>query len=164
MLLTPQRRLDTPVFAAEIRPHRSLGPQGFRVLMGLVCAASLIVSLPFIVLGFWPVVGFFGLDLLGLYIAFRVNYRHGLAFEILELTPARLLFRKVDSRGNGREWRFNPLWTRLDKQVDPDFGMQRLALASRGDEVVIARDLSPDERASFADALGRALADVKRGA
>ncbi len=42
--------------------------------------------------------------------------------------------------------------------------MQRLALASRGDEVVIARDLSPDERASFADALGRALADVKRGA
>jgi uncharacterized membrane protein len=116
------------------------------------------------VLGFWPVVGFFGLDLLGLYIAFRVNYRQALAFEILELTPVRLLLRKVDSRGNGREWRFNPLWTRLEQRVDSDFGMQRLALASRGDEVVIARDLSPGERASIADALGRALAEVKRGA
>ena len=58
---------------------------------------------------------------------------------------------------------FNPLWTRLDRQVDADFGMQRLALTSRGEKVVIARDLSPDERENFADALGAALAEVKRG-
>jgi uncharacterized membrane protein len=163
MILTPSSTLDTPVFAAEIRPHRSLGPQGFRVLMGLFCLASLIISLPFVLLGFWPVVGFFGLDFLGLYIAFRVSYRQGLAFEILELTPVRLFIRKVDPRGSSREWRFNPLWTRLERQVDADFGLQRLSLASRGEEVVIARDLSPDERENFAEALGRALADVKRG-
>ncbi|WP_210497369.1 DUF2244 domain-containing protein [Microvirga antarctica] len=156
-------RSDSPVFCAEIRPHRSLGPQGFRVLMMLLCVASIVVSLPFVILGFWPVVGFFGLDFLGLYIAFRVSYRQGLAFEVLELTPVRLLLRKVDPRGVAREWLFNPLWTRLDRQDDADFGLQRLALSSRGQEVVIARDLSPPERESFAEAFSRALAEVKRG-
>jgi uncharacterized membrane protein len=62
-----------------------------------------------------------------------------------------------------REWCFNPLWTRLNRELDPDFGMQRLSVSSRGEEVVIARDLSPGERESFAEALGRALADVKDG-
>jgi uncharacterized membrane protein len=163
MAIDSSRPLDTPIFAAEIRPHRSLGPQGFRVLMMLLCIASIVVSLPFLFLGLWPVAGFFGLDFLGLYIAFRVSYRQGLAFEILELTPVRLLLRKVDPRGVSREWRFNPLWTRLDRETDPDFGLQRLALHSHGRQVVIARDLSPDERESFADALGQALSKVKRG-
>ena len=51
MILTPSPMADAPVFSAEIRPHRSLGPQGFRVLMVLLCAASIIVSLPFVILG-----------------------------------------------------------------------------------------------------------------
>src|SRR5688500_19591222 len=88
-------RFDEPVFSAVIRPHRSLSPQGFRIVMVLVCLTSLVASIPFIVMGFWPVAGFFGLDFLGLYIAFRVSYRQGAAFELLELTPVRLRLRKV---------------------------------------------------------------------
>jgi uncharacterized membrane protein len=163
MILPPSPGLDRPLFVAEIRPHRSLGPQGFRVLMILFCAASMIVSLPFVFLGFWPVIGFLSLDFLGLYLAFRLSYRQALAFEILELTPVRLLLRKVDPRGSSREWRFNPLWTRLNREIDQDFGMQRLSLTSRGEEIVIAGDLSPGERETFAEALGQALADVKKG-
>ncbi|WP_230531477.1 DUF2244 domain-containing protein [Microvirga roseola] len=156
-------RSEEPVFSAVIRPHRSLSPEGFRLVMVLVCLTSTIASVPFLVMGFWPVAGFFGLDFLGLYIAFRVSYRQGQAFEILELTPIRLLFRKVGHRGDVREWLFNPLWTRLDREVDDEFGMQKLALTSRGEHVVIARELSPPERETLAEALGRALADVKRG-
>ena len=79
------------------------------------------------------------------------------------LTPLELLFRRVTHRGERREWRFNPLWTRLDRESDEDFGLQRLALVSRGERLVIAGDLSPPERESLAEALGKALADVKRG-
>jgi uncharacterized membrane protein len=156
-------RFEKPVFAAVIRPHRSLGPQGFKVVMILVCLCSLVASIPFLVMGFWPVAGFFGLDFLGLYIAFRVNYRQGQGFELLELTPVRLLFRKVSHRGEEREWHFNPLWTKLDREADDDFGLQKLALASRGRRVVIAQDLSPGERESLADEFSRALSEVKRG-
>ncbi|MGO4706056.1 DUF2244 domain-containing protein [Microvirga sp. 2MCAF38] len=156
-------QFERPVFAAVIRPHRSLTPKGFRVVMTLVCLTSLIASLPFVILGFWPVVGFFGLDFLGLYIALRVNDRHGRAFEEVILTPVRLLLRKVSYRGESREWSFNPLWTRLNRQEDDEFGLQQLALTSRGQSVVVAHDLSPPERETFAEAFGQALANVKRG-
>ncbi len=156
-------RFERPVFSVVIRPHRSLSPQGFKVVMVLVCLTSIVASIPFVVMGFWPVAGFFGLDFLGLYIAFRMSYRRGDAFELLELTPIRLLLRKVTHRGEVREWRFNPLWTRLHRQVDDEFGVQELTLASRGQQVVVAHDLSPSERESLAEELGRALADVKRG-
>ncbi|MCB8821853.1 DUF2244 domain-containing protein [Microvirga rosea] len=156
-------RLERPVFEAVIRPHRSLGPEGFRIVMILLCLCSIIASLPFVIMGFWPVAGFFGLDFLGLYLAFRINYRQGQSFEILVLTPIRLLLKKVSHRGEAREWLFNPLWTRLDRRDDDEFGLQELTLVSRGQQVVIAHDLSPTERESFAEAFGRALSDVKRG-
>jgi uncharacterized membrane protein len=158
-----EERLEQPVFSAVIRPHRSLSPQGFRIVMALLCLTSVVASLPFVVMGFWPVAGFFGLDFLGLYIAFRISYRQGRSFELLELTPVRLILQKVSHRGETREWRFNPLWTRLDREIDDEFGLQKLALASRGERVVIARDLSPPERETLAESFGRALSDVKRG-
>jgi len=156
-------RFERPVFSAVIRPHRSLSPQGFKTLMVLVCLISVVASLPFVLMGFWPVAGFFGLDFLGLYIAFRVSYRQGRAFELLELTPIRLLFRKVSPRGDVKDWQFNPLWTRIDREIDDEYGLQHLSLRFRNEQVEIARDLSPPERETLADALGRALADVKRG-
>jgi uncharacterized membrane protein len=159
----PSQRFERPVFTAVIRPHRSLGPEAFRIVMTLCCVAMVAASLPFVVLGFWPVAGFFGLDLLALYIAFRVNFREGRSFEELVLTPIQLLVRRVSHRGERREWRFNPLWTRLDREHDDEFGLLRLALISRGQQLVIARELSPPEREDFAEALGRALSEVKRG-
>ncbi|WP_112664364.1 DUF2244 domain-containing protein [Microvirga flavescens] len=156
-------RFEKPIFAATIRPHRSLGPKGFRVVMALMCITSIVASLPFVILGFWPVVGFFGLDFLGLYLALRINDQHGRAFEEVVLTPVRILLRKVSHRGEAREWSFNPLWTRLARAEDEEFGLMQLALTSRGQSVVIAHELSPPERETFAEAFGRALADVKRG-
>src|ERR671916_1937374 len=141
-----QERFEEPVFSAVIRPHRSLSPQGFRIVMALLCVISVVASLPFVIMGFWPVAGFFGLDFLGLYIAFQISYRQGRSFELLELTPVRLMLRKVSHRGETREWRFNPLWTRLDREVDDEFGLQELTLTSRGEHVVVAHDLSPPER------------------
>lgn len=156
-------RAERPVFAATIQPHRSLGPGGFRVVMTLCCLAAVVASAPFVALGFWPVAGFFGLDILALYIAFRVNFRQGRSFEEVVLTPIELLFRRVTHRGERREWRFNPLWTKLHREHDDEFGLQRLALVSRGERVVIAGELSPGERESLAEALSKALAEVKRG-
>ena len=154
---------EPPVFAAVIRPHRSLGRAGFRIVMTSCCLAMIAASIPFVALGCWPVAGLFGFDVLALYVAFRVNFRSGRSFEELELTRLHLLFRTVSPRGDAREWRFNPLWTRLHREEDDEFGLMRLALISRGEKVVIARDLSPAERETLAQALGRALSDVKRG-
>jgi uncharacterized membrane protein len=114
-------------------------------------------------LGFWPVSGFFLFDILALYIAFRISYRRAKAVEELVLTPIELMFRRVSHRGETREWRLNPLWTKLDRDMDEEYGLQRLLLVSRGQRILIARELSPGEREHLADELGRALAQVKRG-
>ncbi len=131
--------------------------------MTLCCLATIVASAPFVVLGAWPVAGIFGIDLLALYVALRINLRAGRSFEEIVLTPIELLFRRVGHQGETREWRLNPLWTRLDRQVDEEFGLLRLDLVSRGERIVIAGALSPPERESFADALSKALAEAKRG-
>jgi uncharacterized membrane protein len=154
---------ERPVFTAVIRPYRSLGPSGFRVLMVVCAVVTALAAIRVAALGFWPISGFLLFDVLALYIAFRISYRRADAFEELVLTPIELLFRRVSHRGERSEWRFNPLWTKLDRDTDEEFGLQRLTLVSRGQRILIARELSPGEREHFADELGRALAQVKRG-
>lgn len=154
---------EPPVFSVVITPHRALDSKSFRTVMTLCCLATIVSSIPFIVIGAWPVAGFFGLDLVALYAAFHLNFRSARSFEEVVLTPIELLFRRVTHRGERREWRFNPLWTKLDRETDDEFGCRSIALVSRGERVVIARDLSPHERASLADALSTALSGVKRG-
>ena len=95
-------------------------------------------------------------------VAISANARSGRSFEQVVLTPFELLLRRVSHRGERREWRFNPLWTKLGRETDDEFGLQRLWLISRGEHVAIARELSPPERESFARALGSALVQVNR--
>jgi uncharacterized membrane protein len=151
-----------PVFSAVITPHRSLGKNAFRLVMTLVCLATVVSSLPFIILRAWPVAGFFGLDLLALYVAFRVNFHQAKAVEEVVVTRIEVLLRKVTHRGVATEWRFNPAWTKLERIEDEDYGMLALSLVSRGQSVSIAQALSPAERESFAIALSHALAEARR--
>lgn len=154
---------DGPLFSAVITPHRSLAPSGARLVIVLCCLAAVGSSIPFIVLGAWPVAGFLGLDVLALAIAFKASFRSARSFEEVVLTPIELLLRRVTHRGERSERRFNPLWTKLDREHDEDYGLMALAVVSRGERVVVASELSPHERETFADALGDALARAKRG-
>ena len=154
---------ERPVFDATITPHRSLGRSGFRIVMTLVCLTSVISSIPFVLLGAWPVAGFFGLDILALFVAFQINYRHARAFERIVVTPLEVFLRKVSHHGREAVWRFNPVWTRLERQTDEDYGLLGLTLVSRGQSVAVAAALSPQERSGFADALGAALSSARRG-
>ena len=155
--------MDRPVFRATIHPNRSLSQAGFRMVMGGLCLVSLVVSVWAWRMGFWPIAGFFGLDMLGLYLALKVSFRRGSSFEEVMITQIEILLARVSHRGERREWRFNPLWTKLVTVDDDEFGLQRLTLVSRRQEVVVARDAGPEERARVADGLQRALTDVKKG-
>ena len=152
-----------PIFEAVITPHRSLGQSGFLVLMIAVGAVSFIAGIVFLAIGAWPVFGFFGLDVLLLYWAFRINYRRAAAYEVVTVTPIELKVRKVSHRGQVRQWALNPLWVTLDKVTHEAYGIERLFLVTRGKRLAIANYLGPDEKASFAKALSNALNDAKRG-
>ncbi|MGJ4958004.1 DUF2244 domain-containing protein [Bradyrhizobium sp. HKCCYLRH2015] len=154
---------DPELFSARLTPHRSLGRTGFLVLMVVVCAISFIGGLASLLMGAWPVLGFFGLDALAIYWAFKVNFRRANAYEDVTITLTELRLRRVSHKGHVMEWRFNPLWVRLDTESHEEFGIEHLYLVARGQRVAIASFLGPEEKASFAKALTAGLQAAKRG-
>lgn len=155
--------LEPTIFSAVLTPHRSLGHTGFLILMLAFGGVSFIAGIMFFIAGAWPVFGFFGLDVALLYFAFRLNYRSAEAYEAVTVTPSTLTVRKISHHGQLREWQLNPLWVRLDKVTHEEYGIERLLLVSRGKNLSVGNFLGPDEKASFAAALGRALNEAKRG-
>ena len=154
---------DPKIFCAVITPHRSLTPRGFLILMLCLGAVSFVSGVVFVSMGAWPVCGFFGLDVLLVYVAFRANFRAARAYEEVTVTASELTVRKVSHRGGVREWTLNPLWVRLERIVHEEFGIERLFLVSHGRWLGIAGFLGPHEKKSFATALSAALGEARRG-
>jgi uncharacterized membrane protein len=109
------------------------------------------------------VFGFFGLDVLAIYWAFKVNFRRAAAREEISVTPSELRLRRVSHRGHVVEIVLNPVWVQLEQVSHEEYGIERLYLASRGRRVAVGSFLGPDEKASFAKALTAALATARRG-
>ena len=104
-------------FAAVLTPHRSLSPKGFMVLMALVCIVSFGTGLLFYLLGAWPVIGFMGLDVALIYIAFKLNYPRGAALRDGGLDLERADRDARAPSGKAQSWSFNPYWVRLESRA-----------------------------------------------
>ncbi|MDX1581212.1 MAG: DUF2244 domain-containing protein [Alphaproteobacteria bacterium] len=153
---TPETSPSGAYFDAVLHPHRSLGPKGFLIFMALLGAISFTAGMVFLLNGAWPVFGFFGLDVLIVYIAFKLNYRSGRAYEVVRLSEDQLLVERVNPGGDTRAWAFEPYWARveLDRR-------KRLLLRSRDRTLEFGRFLSEEEKESFSEALRDALRDYR---
>lgn len=143
-------------FDAVLHPHRSLSPVGFLILMVLLAGVSFTMGIMFLLAGAWPVFGFFGLDVLLVYIAFRANYRSGMVYETLRLTADDFTVRRVLPDGRAKSWRFQPYWLRVEMDNPPRTD-SKLRLRSHGKALVIGSFLTPLERLEVAQALRAAL-------
>ncbi|MCP3474504.1 DUF2244 domain-containing protein [Bradyrhizobium sp. CCGUVB1N3] len=158
-----ERGSEVQIFSALLTPHRSLNRTGFLAVMLFLSVVSFVTGIVFLMMGAWPVFGFFGLDVLVIWWAFKVNFRTARASEEIVVTVSELRVRRVSHRGHVAEWVFNPLWVRLEQEADEEYGLERLYLVSRGRTVSIAGFLGPEEKASFAKALIEALNAARRG-
>jgi uncharacterized membrane protein len=120
---------DDIIFSATLRPHRSLGRRGFLALMAVIAGLWFVTGLYFVALGAWPVLGFVGLDLFAIWLAFHLNYRAARAYEDVEVSRTALLIRKVNPSGRAQEIRLNPQWARLEVQQIEDEGVTALPCA-----------------------------------
>ena len=107
---TPKKRES---FRAVLYPHRSLSPTGFLILMSAIGGVSFVTGMAFLLIGAWPVFGFFGLDVALIYAAFKLNYRSGRLYETVELTPEALVITRVHPSGKQESFDFNPYWVRV---------------------------------------------------
>ena len=147
----------------RLAPHRSLAARNVRLVVVLFSLVATVASVPFVVMGAWPVAGFMGLDVLLITVAFRANIRAARAYEHVVVTPLELLLAKVSARGLRREFRFHPAWVRLNRVEHEEFGIQRLLLRSHGRSVEVAGFLGAEAKAQFAGRLTAALSEARRG-
>jgi uncharacterized membrane protein len=151
---------DEPVFEAVIHPYRSLGAFGFFLLLTVLVIANLAVATVMVIHGAWPVAGFLGLDVLGVYVAFRLSYAQTRAFERVTINGEALIVERVDRKGRRREWRFPSYWVSIWFDED-EHERGVVTVRSHGRSLEVGTYLAPFERKPFAEALRRALHELK---
>jgi uncharacterized membrane protein len=143
-------------FDAVLMPHRSLSPGGFWLLMALISAISFVSGMYFVLQGAWPVFGYFGLDVLLIYLAFKASYRSARLHETIKLTDEALVVERIGPSGKRARWSFQPYWLRVEMDDPPEHDSQ-LTLTSHGRVLTIGAFLTPEERLEVAEALREAL-------
>lgn len=150
------------LFETILVPHRSLPPLGFLLVMGVLIGVSVIIGVGFTLLGAWPVMGFFGLDILLVYVVFRMSYGTARRAEQITLTARDLTVSYMDEAGRTTRATFQPYWARV--ALEPvNSRRNRLVLRSHGQSVELGAFLGPDEKAALADSLSSALESLRRG-
>jgi uncharacterized membrane protein len=161
MTAEPQRPEPHRVYLdAEIRPYRSLSGAGFLAVMGALAGASFVAGMFYVAMGAWPVMGFFGLDVLLVCVAFRLSYRQARLVERVRITAEHLDVERQQPSGETQRWRMQSYWTRVLID-DPVQHTSQLRLVSHGRELVVGAFLPPEERGRFAERLRAALASAK---
>ena len=148
-------------FRATLSPHRSLPQQGFLIVMLVLGVTSAIAGVVFLLLGAWPVMVFFGLDVALVYVAFRINYRDGRSYETIEVTRRAVTLTRRDGVGRERSETFDPALTYvslISRKDEADV----LSLVERGRSAILGVFLTDEERSEVADALQAALRTARQ--
>lgn len=141
---------------AVLRPNASLSPQAFVVVMAVVGSASFAAGVLYLTAGAWPVAGFFGLDALAVWIAFRASFRaQDQATQVtVDAVSLRLRHRQRGRRDKEVTLPTGFVRVELDEPVSP---ASLLRIEHGATAYVIGRFLRPEELLSFATALRAAL-------
>ena len=162
----PYTRDDTSdLETIRLWPHRSLPPQGFAWVIGMMFALAL---LPLIaVLGtpvLWGLLPFAMGALWMLWIALRRSYKDGDLEEVLTLSPDLVELTRTNPRGPAQHWKANPYWVRVAMHPKDGPVENYLTLHGGDRDVEIGSFLSPDERVALYDDLTRAFDGARNSA
>jgi uncharacterized membrane protein len=142
------------LFEAVSTPPSSFSPLGYRVLVGLLCAAAALPAIMFTIMGAWPVLGFLGAEVpLVLFLVSRQAQGARHVREALVLMPGGLTVTRTDHRGRAQAMSLDPYWARLEQD-----GAGQLMLVQRNRRIRIGQHLSEADRAGYATAIHAALA------
>ncbi len=141
---------------AVLTPHRSLSFPAFRIVITLFAGANVALAAYFIAQGAYPVVGFLGLDVLLLWLAFRANYRAAEHAERVQVGAEHIHLAR-ESRKRSDHFVVSPLWAQVSRDA------RGVRIASGGGAMRVGAFLSPAEQGAFARALDAALRRARRG-
>lgn len=145
---------------ALLEPNRSLSPKAFQLVMAIVATASIGAGFIYIFAGAWPVVGFFGLDALIIWLLFRRSFRDQRQRTRVQVTAERVRLHHVRPDGSEKEAELPTAFARIE--LDEPLSWNSWLRIEHGQRAyIIGRFLTPDERKSFAEALRSALIQAR---
>jgi uncharacterized membrane protein len=151
-------KTNPKTWRVTLTPHRSLSREGFVILMSLIAGMNFAGSLFFYIIGAWPVIGFMGLDVALIWLAFRANFAAGRRAEHIEITGHELVLERIAERRPPQVHRFMRRWVRVELEEDRERELiGPLYLRFRGKRTEIASFLGAQERLAFSKALKAAL-------
>ncbi len=144
-------------FCLTMKRNCSISPSALLGLLSVTACLTFAIGIGFAHFGAWPVLPFFGLEVVALATAFYLNGRHAGDYERIAL-DAGMLVVEVRDADRVEALRFNPAWVRLVvRRARRDL---RLALRSHGREIEIGRHLDSAGREVLAAALARRISAV----
>ena len=139
----------------SIWPYRSLSPRGFALMMAVLGSLAFCIGLGFFLMGAWPVIGFLGLELLVVGVAFRINYRAAKRRQTLTATESLLTIENIAPDGARNSTSLPTAWVQVDliPRDTPDMtsrSRQRVIARSHGHTAEIGGFLHPAEMPKLA--------------
>jgi len=147
---------NNKLYEISLYPYRSLNKTGFFILMFSLGLISFVAGIIFMIKGAWPVFGFFGLDVLLVYIFFKINFRSGKKKEILILTKNQLIIEFYNSKKISKTYYLDAHWLqiRLSKLKNE---MSKLKISSKNKSIIIGSFLRYQEKIDVVKSLKKAL-------
>lgn len=155
-----EQRNDTIYMDAVLTPNSSLSPRAFMVIMSAFGTVSFICGLAFFSMGALPVVGFFGLDVLLVYAAFKWTFKQQKESTRVTVTNEHLRMCHTKPSGEVKSVSLPTAFVRieLDEAAAPNSWL-RVEYGQKA--YVIGRFLTLSERKSLAKALKQAILSAR---
>ena len=163
---TPQKRFRETL---TIWPHRSLSPRGFLLVMAALSSLAFCIGLGFFLLGAWPVIGFLGLELLVVWVAFKMNYRAAKRRQHLTATTSNLKIEDVSPAGTRETTELPTAWVKVEltPREEPEMRsrlQQKVIVRSHGKTAEIGNFLHPAETPRLAREVTRMVERARAAA
>ncbi|MCF8466735.1 MAG: DUF2244 domain-containing protein [Sneathiella sp.] len=147
----------TGTFFLTLHPNRSLSRSGFIVLMSVIAGVSFVSGLLFLSMGAWPIFGFFGVDVLLIYLAFRLNFRAARRFETINIEKDMFTITRVAPNGDAKTEAFEAYWARAL------IAKGQLWVTNRGRAYEIGNFLGEEEKEEVRCLIAAALDTYRKG-
>jgi len=106
--------------------------------------------------GAWPVFGFFGLDVLLVYIFFKINFKSGKKKERILLTSNQLIIEFYESQKIVKTYFLNPNWLKINL-IQLKNQISKLQISSINKTIIIGSFLRYQEKKKVIELLQKVL-------
>ena len=143
-------------YKITLYPYRSLSKTGFFILMFVLGIISFIAGITFMLKGAWPVFGFFGLDVLLVYIFFKINFKSGKKKEIIILTENQLIIEFYNEKKISKTHYLDANWLKINLTKFKN-EISKLKISSKNKSVIVGSFLRYKEKKNIVKSLKTAL-------